>query len=251
MKNPFPAYQWYARDFLSSTAHATMTLEEQGAYRNLLDRAWIDDPPCSLPDDDDELARLSGAGDRWPEMAPKIRRWFIVKKQRLWNAKQLKNFRELLRLRATRTEAAIKAGRKSAEMREKRGNQTLTLGSTIVNPATASSSATASSEDLERNVLPKFPKVNGSGDKRSSPAADVAAKILVRDIIDLTGDTQERSVKYFCTVAKKLDEQIVRRLISETRAAGADGTLRSAAKYFTALASKELAKVGGGSEVRE
>jgi len=59
-----PAFQFYVRDWLSSGKVATMTLEQQGAYMRLLCFAWLDDD-CSLPNDDAELASLSGMGERW------------------------------------------------------------------------------------------------------------------------------------------------------------------------------------------
>lgn len=55
MKDPRPAYQWYPKEFLSSSRVARMTLEAEGAYRRLLDYQWMDG---SLPDDMDELASL-------------------------------------------------------------------------------------------------------------------------------------------------------------------------------------------------
>ena len=36
-----PAYQWYARDFEADEAVKLMTLEEEGAYRRLLDHQWL------------------------------------------------------------------------------------------------------------------------------------------------------------------------------------------------------------------
>jgi uncharacterized protein YdaU (DUF1376 family) len=106
-KNPFPSQNWYSADWLASEAKATMTLEQQGAYRNLLDHAWIQDPPCTLPDDDAVLAGLSGAGAKWEEMASVVRRWFTAKRGRLVNEKQLTTYREM----ESRREAKSTAGK--------------------------------------------------------------------------------------------------------------------------------------------
>lgn len=54
-----PSFPWYASDWLGSNNRAMMSLEQQGAYLNLLCRQWTD-PTCSLPDDPEALARLSG-----------------------------------------------------------------------------------------------------------------------------------------------------------------------------------------------
>lgn len=63
-----PAYQWYPKDYLSSSAVNAMSLEEEGAYRRLLDFEWLDGSiPSSLP----ALARLcrvtpARMGRIWP-----------------------------------------------------------------------------------------------------------------------------------------------------------------------------------------
>ncbi len=59
-----PAFPFYASDWLGSNTRAMMSLEQQGAYFTLLCRQWTD-PTCSLPDDDDVLARLSGLNKGW------------------------------------------------------------------------------------------------------------------------------------------------------------------------------------------
>ena len=50
---------------LSSTLVAKATPEALGFAVKLWCRAWQQRPACSLPDDDAELAALSGAGKRW------------------------------------------------------------------------------------------------------------------------------------------------------------------------------------------
>lgn len=50
-----PAYQWYPKDALSDERFTLMTYEEQGVYRALLDRQWIEG---DIPADLDELARI-------------------------------------------------------------------------------------------------------------------------------------------------------------------------------------------------
>jgi len=51
-----------------------MTLEEQGAYRNLLDEAWLRGGP--LPDDDRILAKMCGDAKRWPRVKPTVMKRF-------------------------------------------------------------------------------------------------------------------------------------------------------------------------------
>lgn len=50
-----PAYQHYAKDWLTDTAH--LSLEEQGAYQRLLDHQWIEGP---LEYSEADFARLLG-----------------------------------------------------------------------------------------------------------------------------------------------------------------------------------------------
>jgi len=59
-----PAFPFYASDWLGSNMRAQMTLEQQGAYVNLLARQWSE-ATCSLPDDDKVLAKLSEMGEGW------------------------------------------------------------------------------------------------------------------------------------------------------------------------------------------
>ena len=50
-----PAYQWYVKDAMSDERYVLLTLEQRGAYRDLLDLQWIQG---SIPSDIDDLARL-------------------------------------------------------------------------------------------------------------------------------------------------------------------------------------------------
>lgn len=50
-----PAYQWYARDFAADELVQLMTLEEEGAYRRLLDHQWLHG---SIPADVAQIARI-------------------------------------------------------------------------------------------------------------------------------------------------------------------------------------------------
>ena len=51
-----PAFQFYPNDWLSSQNITLMTPAEEGAYIRLLCYAWAD-PDCSIPNDDEILAR--------------------------------------------------------------------------------------------------------------------------------------------------------------------------------------------------
>jgi hypothetical protein len=58
MKNNAPAFQWYAKEWLSSARVATMDDAQRQWYFQLLNYAWLADPPCKLPDDEQHLQEL-------------------------------------------------------------------------------------------------------------------------------------------------------------------------------------------------
>lgn len=59
-----PAMPFYVNDYLASPRVMCMTLEQQGAYVRLLCLCWASGD-ASLPDDDKQLASLSGMGEGW------------------------------------------------------------------------------------------------------------------------------------------------------------------------------------------
>ena len=50
-----PSFQWYPKDFLTDENVEVMSLEEQGAYRRLMDYEWLHE---GLPNDIEVLAKL-------------------------------------------------------------------------------------------------------------------------------------------------------------------------------------------------
>lgn len=69
------ALWWWIDRWRKSTAYTDMTLEEQGAYRNLLDEAHLRGGP--LPDDDRILAKASGDAIAWPRVRAAIMARFV------------------------------------------------------------------------------------------------------------------------------------------------------------------------------
>ena len=57
---------WWIDRWRKSTAYTDMTLEQQGAYRNLLDECALRGGP--IPDDDRILAKACGDPKRWPKL---------------------------------------------------------------------------------------------------------------------------------------------------------------------------------------
>jgi len=88
-----------------------MTPEQRGAFIQLLCDAWADpSEPCTLPDDDAELAILSGLGERWETAGAKVRAQFEpTESGRLRNPKQWTVYTGLVEYRSKQSEAG-KAG---------------------------------------------------------------------------------------------------------------------------------------------
>jgi uncharacterized protein YdaU (DUF1376 family) len=61
---------WWIDRWRQSTAVVDLSLEEQGAYRNLLDEAWL--RGGAIPNDTRVLARASGDALRWPKVQAKV-----------------------------------------------------------------------------------------------------------------------------------------------------------------------------------
>lgn len=122
-----PSFPFYYSDWLGSTNRMMMSLEEQGAYINLLCHQWAS-PDCGLPDDDEALAALSGMGERWLNGGSRLLRKCFpshpTKPGLLANEK-------LLVLRAERDEWVRKSsegGKKSAKVRRLRSKNKKTSG---------------------------------------------------------------------------------------------------------------------------
>ena len=68
---------WWIDRWRQSTAVVDLSLEEQGAYRNLLDEAWL--RGGAIPNEPRVLARASGDATRWAKVQPKVMARFQLK----------------------------------------------------------------------------------------------------------------------------------------------------------------------------
>lgn len=111
MKQP-PAFQFYARDWLAGDARP-MSLEEKGAFIDLLAFAWLDE---GIPDDPRRIAKILGVSPRdfakiWPAIEPC---WEPLQGTTKLVNRKLEDYRaELTAHRQERSES----GRKGAEKR--------------------------------------------------------------------------------------------------------------------------------------
>lgn len=68
---------WWIDRWRKSTAFTDLSLEQQGAYRNLLDEAWL--RGGALPLDDRALAKASGDATRWRHVRKTVMQRFVKK----------------------------------------------------------------------------------------------------------------------------------------------------------------------------
>ena len=108
------ALWWWIDRWRQSSAYTSMSLEEQGAYRNLLDEAWL--RGGALEDDDDILAKACGDPRRWPKLRKRLMRHFAkhhdgwhndildaVLRQSIRRATNQRSYRDRIDNRATTT----------------------------------------------------------------------------------------------------------------------------------------------------
>lgn len=126
-----PYFQFWARDWLSSAAVASMTPEQEGGFVHLLCLSWFEDPPCSLVVDDAVLSRLSRLGARrWRKVGALIRAQFesievAGSGPRLRNSKLYSVYCDMVAGHGRRVEA----GRRGGEATAARGQRDSNAGS--------------------------------------------------------------------------------------------------------------------------
>lgn len=87
--SPLYWYPTYPSVWLASPVVSTMLIEQEGAYRRLLDLAWGDgSKEPSLPTDATQLAQMSKLGARWRKLGHLIIEQFEERNGRLVNAAQ-------------------------------------------------------------------------------------------------------------------------------------------------------------------
>lgn len=90
-----PAFQFYAKDFLTGTS--AMSNAATGAYIRLLCHAWDSTPIATLPADEYSLFKLSGADsqDEWKSYREAVLSKFEKRDGRLVNKRLMEYFVEL------------------------------------------------------------------------------------------------------------------------------------------------------------
>ena len=145
-----PAFQFYANDWLSSTRIMLMTPAEEGAYIRLLAIAWNSED-CSLPDDDEQLARLSRLGEAWFKgSSTVVRACFFSKGGRLYNARLLSERKKQEEWRRKCRRGGIASG-KARKNKSLQNEEYLKGSSRVVELKGNTSSSSSSSSSISNN----------------------------------------------------------------------------------------------------
>lgn len=127
-------YKWFPRDVLTSIAYKKLTLEQQGAYRNILDHLWMEFPTVDAPVDDETVLRLmSLAPDlrTWNRIKPAVLSMFTVENGRLFHPKMVEQRDETVDIIELSVANAKKQGRIEPEPQLNRSSP---YGSTVAPP---------------------------------------------------------------------------------------------------------------------
>jgi uncharacterized protein YdaU (DUF1376 family) len=107
-----PMQQWYPDAHIADTA--MLTLEEQGAYRLLLDHLWI--KGGHLNDDDKEIARLLRISTkRWLKLKLKLTGYLYFCEGIITQKRLQRDYQSAVRKSAINAQNGGKGGRKTAE----------------------------------------------------------------------------------------------------------------------------------------
>jgi uncharacterized protein YdaU (DUF1376 family) len=160
-----PSFQWYPRDYLVDELTVVMSLEEEGAYRRLMDYCWLEG---SLPDDLGALAVMCKGvtRKRMEKLWEKIKPCFRLKADR-WRHPRLDRER---RRQLANKKARSSAGKKGAEAKHRKGKR----GTATVLPLANSSLAVAVASSTSVNNSSEFDEVWQTCPGRGSKAKALA-----------------------------------------------------------------------------
>lgn len=160
-----PAFSVYVNEWLGSPRITLMLPEEEGAYFRLLCYAW-GDPDCSLPDDDEVLARLSRLGDRWLNgCSTAVRACFEKhpnKPGRIYNPRLFLERKKQERNKKQKAAAGVKSGEARRYKSNRRSTETEQSVHDSLNLSASASASNSRSKDLlsdrDRRAQSRKPK---------------------------------------------------------------------------------------------
>lgn len=150
-----PAFQFYVDDFSSDGNVEAMTTKEVGAYILLMCKAWREEPPGSIPNDDRVLARWSRlAPDEWSECRTGVLAAFRLGTDSRWHQKRLR--KEYDKLLAFQKDRSVN-GKKGAETRWL--GHSSAIAKPMANDSSSPSSSSSPSVQRERERGATWPKL--------------------------------------------------------------------------------------------
>jgi len=153
--NKPPAFQFYAKDWISSKTIQTSTAEQCGWYINLIACAWDSDQPGVLPNDMDKLWKLAHAESRekFESEGVEILAQFPVVRggKKRHNVKLVQQFAAI----KARHESVRVAGERGAKSRWGNKLHSDAINSPMANDSSSSSSAFAYSVKDKNKAAPK------------------------------------------------------------------------------------------------
>lgn len=243
-------FPFYAKDWLTGEGTSAMTPEAKGGFIDLLAHAWLADPPATLPDDDDILARKSGLGRRWKVCGPVIRAQFELVDGRLRNPKLYSVYLDSLEQHQKRVTAGAKGGKAKAERQR--------------SASPASGNATAM---LDESYQPGSSNQSHSQSQITtpppSPAADALGALCVADLLAHVGsgtpddpDLTQRTFLAECDTAlvgtngaAPVSVDVLRAAVTEFIADGCEPKLKLFRGYIRNAAKPRESRPNGKRDV--
>lgn len=221
--NKSPAFQWYPRDILSSARVQELTLEEEGAYRRLLDFCWLNG---SIPSDPERCARLIGKGAT-AAIANEVQKLFIAHPDD--PAKLIHDRLELERERQEENRNKKKAAADARWSGKEPKNTTKSVQAQSKSnapamqmecPSSATSSATSleiqTSSDADASLSENQSKSNPQPESKKQPNViwDLGVAMLVAG-----GDKESSARSFLGKLARDQGQQKLAAAIAQTSAA--------------------------------
>ena len=153
-ENKSPAFQFYARDFLTDINVQLMSMEERGIYITLLAFAWLEN---GVPNDITVLSRLCGNPKDFEQSIQNVIKCFYEQDGRLYNRRM-----ESIRLEQKEKRAkASEAGKKGAQVRWQSDGKAMATPLQSHSTATATATTTATAKIPYDKVVAEYNGILG------------------------------------------------------------------------------------------
>lgn len=184
--NKPPAFQFYPKDFLSSSRVAMMSADEVGAYILLLCYDWDND---GVPDDDDallRLSRLSGENKGGLRVVKGCFNQHPTKDGFLTNPRLQAERDKQQKWREKSRQGGLKSSRKGTKNKVRVVEGSLKGGSRVVEPN--GNTASASADCIYNTPLPPLKGGNAAGESAVVPPLTLEDATMTGDMLGIPED---------------------------------------------------------------